>query len=81
MVLVVGNHVCDNRRMDWKELINFLLDNGHTQAQIAKRCGTGQSYISSLLSGSRKSPNWGLGNALIEFRDEVRASLQEREAA
>lgn len=42
-----------------------------TQTQIAKECGTGQSYVCELLSGKRKSPNWELGHELIMLHNRV----------
>ncbi|SFJ06934.1 helix-turn-helix domain-containing protein [Nitrosomonas sp. Nm34] len=57
--------------MNWAKLIQNLIDQGLTQVQIAKKCGTGQSYISGLLKGDRKSPNWALGETLRRLHSEV----------
>ena len=67
MVLAFINHVRDNAAMNWTEIIQDLINFGLTQSEIAQKCGTGQSYISSLLGGDRRSPNWQLGDSLIRL--------------
>ena len=57
--------------MKWKNIIADLQAFGLTQSQIAEKCGTGQSHISSLASGKRKVPNWNLGDALIRLHKKV----------
>lgn len=57
--------------MNWKTLIQQMLDSGKTQAWIATQCGTGQSHISQLYKGKRKQPNWELGNKLIRLNRKV----------
>lgn len=61
----------NNVSMNWKILIQNLIDNGLTQVQIAERCHTGQSHISGLLTGYRKCPNWHLGEMLRNLHIEV----------
>lgn len=56
--------------MNWPKLIQDLIDSGLTQVQIAESCQTGQSHISALLNGSRKCPNWALGEALRNLHAE-----------
>lgn len=53
--------------MDWKKIIQDLMDGGLSQGEIATKCNTGQSYVSGLLRGSKKRPSWLLGNSLIEL--------------
>lgn len=62
--------VRDNGDMNWPKLIQDLVDSGLTQVQIAESCQTGQSHISALLNGSRKCPNWALGEALRNLHAE-----------
>ncbi len=57
--------------MNWKKIIQELTDSGLTQAQIAERCNTGQSHISALSNGIRKSPNWLLGESLIKLHKDI----------
>jgi transcriptional regulator with XRE-family HTH domain len=52
---------------NWSKLIREIMDSGMTQKVIAERCNTGQSYISGLLNKKKKSPNWQLGQNLIEL--------------
>jgi len=58
--------------MNWTNVIQDLIDAGMTQAQIAEKCNTGQSHISSLLSGDRKSPNWILGDSILRLHKSKR---------
>jgi hypothetical protein len=58
--------------MNWKHIIQQLLDKGFTQKQIAQRIGCNQSYVSELFNGlAGKSLSWALGDALIRFHNEV----------
>lgn len=57
--------------MNWQKIIQDLVDAGMTQAQIAVACKTGQSHISGLLRGDRKSPNWQLGDALLKLHADL----------
>jgi transcriptional regulator with XRE-family HTH domain len=59
--------------MDWKRLINELMEAGHTQTRIGEVCGVAQSTISDLARGASKSPTYELGAKLIELRDAARA--------
>ena len=63
--------------MNWKTLIQNLLDAGLTQSQIALTCKTGQSHISGLYRGERKCPNHDLGEAIIKLHREYCADQQE----
>lgn len=65
--------------MNWKTIIQELNDSGFTQRDIADRCNTSQSYISTLYNGQRKSPNWHLGDQLIRLHHEV-CVVQSQEA-
>lgn len=79
MVLAFINHVRDNSAMNWTAIIQDLINFGLTQSEIAQKCGTGQSHISSLLSGDRRSPNWQLGDSLIRLHR--RQSRKAKKAA
>lgn len=57
--------------MNWKTIIQEIMDSGLSQSEIANKCGTGQSHISGLYLGHRKCPNWVLGDALIRLHKEV----------
>lgn len=56
--------------MDWKTLILDLQGAGLSQGQIALACKTGQSHISSLARGTRRCPNWELGDRLLRLHAE-----------
>lgn len=81
MALDMMNHFSDNWFMNWKNIIQDLINVGMTQAQIADECDTGQSHISSLFNGIRKSPNWKLGNDLIELHKRVLKNKKSEEVA
>lgn len=67
--------------MDWKKIIQDLTNSGLTQAQIAESCNTGQSHISALSKGVRKSPNWQLGESLINMHKRISKPNNSEEAA
>ncbi|SEN71573.1 helix-turn-helix domain-containing protein [Nitrosomonas marina] len=64
--------------MDWKKIIKELMGAGLTQSQIASRCKTGQSNISGLLTGKRKSPSWMLGEHLRNLHKSVVKQKDDR---
>ena len=69
--------------MNWSKLIQELVSQGLTQTQIADYCQTGQSHISSLLKGTRKSPSWQLGESLRELHgltENLDLAQQENES-
>ncbi len=66
--------------MDWKKLIGDIIASGLTQAEIAKRCQTGQSYISELSRGVRTQPSWVIGERLRTLH-RGRAKRQIKDAA
>lgn len=75
MALDIGKRESDNGHMNWKKLIQDLMDAGVTQAVIADKCGTSQGYISGLYRGDRKSPNYELGSKLVALHSiEARVS-------
>lgn len=77
LVLDLINHFSDNINMDWKKIIKELMNTGLTQSQIASRCNTGQSNISGLLTGKRKSPGWSLGESLLKLHKEETSGSKE----
>lgn len=66
--------------MNWKALIRDLIETGLTQQQIAQACGTGQSHISALARGSRKSPGWELGERILRLHAERLRAGQRHDA-
>lgn len=58
--------------MNWTELIEDLVKDGMTQAQIADACDTSQSNISYLLNTPGRSPSWSLGQLLVNLREARR---------
>jgi len=64
--------------MDWKELIQKLIDRGMTQQQIAARCDVSQSAISELATGKATRPRFQTGMALIGLLND---SAPSKEAA
>ena len=67
LALVFRDLICNNTTMNWETIISELMGAGLSQELIAKKCGTSQSNISSLLNGSRKSPGWPIGDSLIRL--------------
>ena len=53
------------------------MNTGLTQSEIASKCNTGQSYISSLLTEKRKSPSWLLGESLIKLHKKETSTSRE----
>lgn len=53
--------------MNWKTIISDLIDAGVRQIEIANFCETSQSYVSDLLNGKSKQPNWAIGDALLRL--------------
>lgn len=62
--------------MDWKALLKDLKDAGHTQVQIAERCGVSQSSVSELSRGEIKSPSFDFGTKLLQMHGELSADQQ-----
>lgn len=60
---------------NWTQIIQDLIDSGMTQVQIAESVNSGQSHISCLYCGSRKSPGWQLGDALLRLHKERRPDV------
>lgn len=56
--------------MDWKTLIQSLIDKGGTQAEIAAYCKCTQSAISDLARGVTTNPSFALGDALRKLAAE-----------
>jgi hypothetical protein len=56
--------------MNWKNLIEDLVNDGMTQAQIADACDTSQSNIWYLLNTPGRSPSWSLGQLLVNLHDD-----------
>ena len=57
--------------MNWKTLIQDLLNTGRTQAEIAAKIGVSQPSIVDLLQSKTKSVRWEVGNELIKFHKKV----------
>ena len=54
--------------MDWKKLIQDLIDAGMTQVEIAAECEVAQSSVSALASGKSNSPRYEFGVRLESLR-------------
>ena len=52
------------RSMDWKTLIQDLLDSGLTQVEIGRRVDCSQPTIAALASGAQKEVRWSTGDKL-----------------
>lgn len=50
--------------MDWKKLIQDLLDSGLTQVEIGRRVDCSQPTIAALASGAQKEVRWTTGDKL-----------------
>ena len=57
--------------MNWKTLIQDLLNTGRTQAEIAAKIGISQPAIVDLLQSKTKSVRWEVGNELIKLHKKV----------
>lgn len=42
--------------MNWKQIVADLTEAGHTQLDLAKRCGCSQPTISDIATGETKEP-------------------------
>ena len=51
--------------MDWKKMINEVLETGLTKVRIAKAIGLPPPSIYDILMSRQKSIRWEVGNALI----------------
>lgn len=56
--------------MEWKNLINDLLDSGMTQTEIAKAVGTVQSTVSRMKDGLHPKVEYNVGAKLIQLHAE-----------
>lgn len=50
--------------MDWKTIIQDLLDSGLTQVEIGRRVDCSQPTIAALASGAQKEVRWSTGDKL-----------------
>lgn len=57
--------------MNFKNIIQDLMQSGWSQADIATHCNTGQSHISGLCTGDRKMPGYDLGVSLVALHKRV----------
>lgn len=57
--------------MNWKKLIQDLLDEGMTQVAIADEIGLKQPSIVDILQEKTKSVRWETGNKLIALHKRV----------
>jgi transcriptional regulator with XRE-family HTH domain len=57
--------------MNWSNIISELVAAGIKQVEIADACETSQGYISDLLNGKSKQPNWRIGDALLRLHREA----------
>ena len=67
--------------MNWKAIIQELLDQGMTQAEIAHGIGLKQPSIAELLSGRTKEMMWRTGDRLIKLHHRKRAVYSRRNAS
>lgn len=51
--------------MDFKKIIQDLIDSGMTQVEIKTECDCGQSTISDLLNGKIKNPGFAIGQRIL----------------
>lgn len=70
-------------QMNWKKTIAEIQERGNlTQAEIAQKCGTGQSTISSLIRREGANPTYPLGVMLLEMHQKyTRKPKRVKEAA
>jgi len=57
--------------MDWKSLIQDLLDSGMTQTAIGDQIFLSQSCVNDLLKGRTKDIRWRSGDALMRLHMRV----------
>lgn len=53
--------------MNWKQLINDILESGMTQAQLGAELGRNQAWVSEFVRGKIKTVRWEDGQQLIEL--------------
>lgn len=56
--------------MNWKNIIQDLIDSGMTQAGIGSEIGRSQGFVGDLLSGRRTGIEWEAGNKLLSLHKE-----------
>lgn len=66
------------RRMQWPELVRYLVASGLTQAEIAEKAGCAQSAVSEWFNGSTREPKASVDRALVALHQKV--SRQRRRA-
>jgi transcriptional regulator with XRE-family HTH domain len=67
--------------MNWKLLIAEIQERGDlTQTEIAEKCGTAQSTISSLIRRDGGEPNFSLGEKLKDLHKRVSKRKQKATA-
>ena len=64
--------------MDWKNIIQELLEMGLTQNQIALGVSVSQPTISALASGTQKNVNYTLGQNLVAFHKRQSKAYSRR---
>ncbi len=67
--------------MNWQQIIKDLQEAGVTQQEMARRCGTKQSTISSIATGKSRDTRYALGAALLRMHSERCKPLAQTEAA
>lgn len=79
---IPGNR-CSGARLivEWKRLIQELLDAALTQAEIASRCGVKQSTVSDLYRLPERTPNYDFGRALIDLHKRTTRASKRKEGA
>lgn len=68
-------------RMDWKKLIQDLLDQGMSQAEIADGIGIKQPSLNEILnSDTRTDVRWRTGDKLIALHKRVMKRVNKKAA-
>lgn len=59
------------RSMNWKNIIQDLIDAGMTQSAIGNAIGISQASVSDLLTGKAKSTYYEAGELLVKLHRKV----------
>ena len=57
--------------MDWKKIVADLADAGHTQLDLAEKCGCSQPTSSDIATGNTKDPKASIAIVLSDLHRKL----------
>lgn len=67
--------------MNWKQIVSDLTDAGHTQIELADKCGCSQPTISAIATGETKDPKGSIAMVLADLHRKLPPKIGRRRAA